>query len=47
MSTTEIEKFVKKANICFLKDLEAAVKCGECRGWEGATQGEHGFEGLL
>lgn len=30
MASAEIEKFVKKANICFLKDfLEAAVKCGE------------------
>ena len=30
MSTTEIEKLLKKANICFLKDfLDAAVKCGE------------------
>ena len=30
MSSTEIEKCVKKANICFLKDfLDAAVKCGE------------------
>ena len=30
MASSEIEKFVKKANICFLKDfLDAAVKCGE------------------
>jgi hypothetical protein len=30
MSSSEIEKCVKKANICFLKDfLDAAVKCGE------------------
>ena len=30
MASTEIEKLLKKANICFLKEfLEAAVKCGE------------------
>lgn len=30
MSSAEIEKLVKKANICFLKDfLNEAVKCGE------------------
>ena len=30
MASSEIEKYVKKANICFLKDfLDAAVKCGE------------------
>ena len=30
MSSAEIEKCVKKANICFLKDfLDTAVKCGE------------------
>lgn len=30
MASADIERFVKKANICFLKDfLDAAVKCGE------------------